>query len=154
MLKSWYLYFFQLPWIPEWALRRNGYAPIARAFKDMAVDKTRFPDEILRVFQDAAAQPGALTAMINYYRALMRGFVRTTRRGTRPIEVPTLMLWAEVDVALGKELSFGTDKHVDMLTLRYLPNVSHWLQQEAPETVNKIIEAWLLDENVPYAPGA
>ena len=71
--KSWYIFFFQLPWIPEWALGRDGCAAIAQAFRGMAVDKSRFPDEVLEVYRNAAAQPGALTAMLNYYRALIRG---------------------------------------------------------------------------------
>lgn len=154
LAKSWYIFFFQLPLIPEWGLARNGHEAIGRAFRDMAVDKSRFPEEVLRVYRDAAARPGALTAMLNYYRALMRGLRRTSRRGTLRIDTPTLMIWGEVDAALGKELSYGTEEYVSNLTLRYLPNVSHWVQQEAPETVNAMIEAWLLGRDVPYAPGA
>jgi pimeloyl-ACP methyl ester carboxylesterase len=146
LAKSWYVFFFQLPWLPEWALARNACEAIGRAFRGMAVDKSRFPDEVLRVYQQAAAQPGALTAMLNYYRALIRGLGRNRRRGTPKIDIPTLMIWGEVDAALGKELTYGTDQYVSNLTLRYLPNVSHWVQQEAPEIVNGIIEAWLLDK--------
>jgi pimeloyl-ACP methyl ester carboxylesterase len=146
-LRSWYIYFFQLPWIPEWVLARNGYAAIASSFRDTAVDKSRFPDEVLRVYQQSASQPGALTAMVNYYRAAVRYSLRIRKRGTRPITTPTLMLWGEADTALGVELSHGTENHVSDLTLRRLPNVSHWVQQEAPETVNAMIEAWLLARN-------
>jgi epoxide hydrolase 4 len=152
LVKSWYIFFFQLPLIPEWMLARNHCAAIAQAFRGMAVDKSRFPDGVLRVYQDAAAQPGALTAMLNYYRALLRGLRRTRHRGAPRIEVPTLMIWGEVDTALGKELTLGTEEFVHDLTLRHLPNVSHWVQQEAPETVNGMIEAWLLGKMVPYAP--
>jgi epoxide hydrolase 4 len=153
LAKSWYVFFFQLPRIPEWALARNGHEAIGRVFRDMAVDKTRFPDEVLRHYRETAAEPGALTAMLNYYRALIRGRGENRRRGAPRIAVPTLMIWGEVDTALGKELTFGTDKYVNDLTLRYLPNVSHWVQQEAPETVNAMIEAWLLGRSVPFAPG-
>ena len=152
--KSWYIFFFQLPKIPEWALARNGCEAIGRAFRGMAVDRSRFPAEVLRVYQEAAAQPGALTAMLNYYRALLRGRGRNRRRGTPRIDIPTLMIWGEVDTALGKELTYGTDRHVSNLTLRYLPQVSHWVQQEAPETVNAMMEAWLLGRDVPEAPRA
>ena len=154
LAKSWYIFFFQIPKIPEWALARHGCEAIGRAFRGMAVDKSRFPDEVLRVYQEAAAEPGALTAMLNYYRALIRGLRRLRRRGTPRIETPTLMIWGEVDAALGKELTFGTDRYVSDLTLRYLPQVSHWVQQEAPEVVNGMIEAWLLGKTVPQAPGA
>jgi pimeloyl-ACP methyl ester carboxylesterase len=154
LAKSWYIFFFQLPWIPEWGLARRSCEAIGRVFRDMAVDKGRFPDEVLRVYREAAAAPGALTAMLNYYRALIRGIRRIRRRGIAPINIPTLMIWGEVDAALGKELTYGTQEYVGNLTLRYLPNVSHWVQQEAPETVNAMIEAWLLGRDVPYAPGA
>jgi pimeloyl-ACP methyl ester carboxylesterase len=154
LAKSWYIFFFQLPWLPEWGLARRGCEAIGRAFRNMAVDKTRFPDEVLRVYREAAAAPGALTAMLNYYRALIRGLRRTQRRGIVPINIPTLMIWGELDAALGKELTYGTQEFVSNLTLRYLPNVSHWVQQEAPETVNAMMEAWLLGRSVPYAPGA
>jgi pimeloyl-ACP methyl ester carboxylesterase len=150
--KSWYIYFFQIPWLPEWTLSRRGAAAIGRAFRGMAVDKSRFPDDVLRVYREAANQPGALTAMINYYRAAFRGPERKHRIPSRQIEVPTLMVWGEVDAALGKELTFGTDRYVRDLTLRYLPGVSHWVQQEAPETVNAMIEAWLKGGTVPDAP--
>jgi epoxide hydrolase 4 len=89
--------------------------------------------------------------MLNYYRALLRGLERIRRRGMRRIDMPTLMIWGEVDAALGKELTYGTDEYVSDLTLRYLPQVSHWVQQEAPETVNGMIEAWLQGKGVPYA---
>ena len=148
--KSWYMFFFQLPWLPEWILARNHYAAIGRMFRGMAVDKTRFSDEDLREFRQNAAKPGALTAMINYYRALFRGLRRLQKRGNPRIHVPTLMIWGEADAALGKELSYGTDRHVSNLTLRYLPNVSHWVQQEAPEAVNSMLRAWLQDKPVPY----
>lgn len=141
--KSWYIFFFQLPWLPEWFLSRDRCAPIGRAFRGMAVDKSRFPEEVLRVYRDNASQPGALTAMINYYRALVRGRRRMTARTMTMIDVPTLLLWGEEDTALGKELTYGTDRHVRQLTVHYLPNVSHWVQQEAPDTVNALMEAWL-----------
>jgi epoxide hydrolase 4 len=152
--KSWYIFFFQLPWLPELALARRGHAAIAAAFRSMAVDKTRFPREVLSVYTRNAAQPGALTAMLNYYRALVRGARRLGRRGTPTISVPTLMIWGEEDTALGKELTYGTGQYVSHLTLRYLPNVSHWVQQEAPETVNAMLAAWLRDAPVPAAAGA
>jgi pimeloyl-ACP methyl ester carboxylesterase len=152
--RSWYIFFFQFPWLPEWLLARHRCAAIGRLFRGMAVDKSRFPDEDLRVYRQAAAAPGALRAMINYYRALIRGLGRLGRRGNTRIEIPTLMIWGEVDAALGKELTIGTERYVSNLTLRYLPNVSHWVQQEAPETVNAMLQAWLLEQPVPFAPGA
>lgn len=150
--RSWYAMFFQIPKLPEKLLGARGARFVGEAFRRAAVDKSRFPDDVLEVYRAAARQPGALTAMLNYYRAIQRGGGRRMHRlGYPRIEIPTLMIWGEVDPALGKELTYGTEHRVADLTLRYLPNVSHWVQQEAPETVNTMLEAWLRDEPVPEA---
>jgi len=150
--RSWYVLFFQIPRLPEAALRMGDYRAVRRAFLDSAVDKSRFPDSVLQVYRDNAARPGALTAMLNYYRALLRGGGSRQRAlGYPVIETPTLMLWGEEDVALCKETTYGTERYVPNLTLRYLPRVSHWVQQEAPETVNAMLAAWLTDQPVPEA---
>jgi len=146
--RSLYATFFQLPWLPEWLFRRNGAAAIAQAFRGMAIDKSRFPDDVIAVFQQNVLQPGALTAMLNWYRANGRHFgalSRQTPAAAPVIETPTLLIWGEEDTALGKETSFGTERHVKDLTVRYLPRVSHWVQQEAPEVVNEILESWLAE---------
>jgi len=91
--------------------------------------------------------------MVNYYRAVLRGggAMRQRKLGYPIIETPTLMIWGEHDTALGKETTYGTERYVKDLTLRYLPNVSHWVQQEAPEVVNAMLEAWLTGQPVPEA---
>ena len=152
LLRSWYVFFFQIPRLPEALFRARNYQAIADAFRNMAVDKRRFPAEVLDVYRRNAAHPGALTAMINYYRAAVRGgAARQGALGFPTIETPTLMIWGEEDRALGKETTYGTDAFVPHLTLRYLPGVSHWVQQEAPEIVNAMLEAWLSGHPVPEA---
>src|SRR5262249_37290094 len=116
------------------------------AFRNMAVDKSQFPDEVLEVYRRNALRPGGMTAMINYYRALFRTMptARYQRRmETEILETPTLMTWGERDDALGKELTYGTEKLVRDFTIHYLPNASHWVQQDAPDQVNALMEAWL-----------
>jgi pimeloyl-ACP methyl ester carboxylesterase len=145
--RSLYVLFFQLPWLPEWVLTRRGGAAIDRAFRGMAAFPARFPDEALAVYRANVLRPGGASAMLNWYRAAAR-----RRAGSQPvpqIDVPTLMLWGEEDSALGKETTFGTDRFVTDLTLRYLPGVSHWVQQEAPERVHEIWGAWLDVREVP-----
>ncbi len=154
LLRSWYMFFFQLPWLPEAILRARGARAIRNAFLDMAIDKSRFPDEVLDVYARQALQPGTLTAMLNWYRAALRHTSREMQQfiAHAPVlDVPTLMIWGEEDAALGKELTYGTDKLVRDFTLRYLPRVSHWVQQEAPEKVNAMLEAWLTGQPVPEA---
>ena len=139
--RSLYAGFFQLPWLPEWFFRRSGAAAIEQAFRGMAIDKSRFPDDVLAVFKANVLQPGAITAMLNWYRAAGRHFGALGTSAV--IETPTLLIWGEEDTALGKETTVGTERYVKDLTVRYLPGVSHWVQQEAPEAVNAILEAWL-----------
>jgi pimeloyl-ACP methyl ester carboxylesterase len=147
--KSWYMFFFQLPWLPEYVLRRQGAAAVGRAFADMAIDKTRFPAAVTDEYRRNALEPGALTAMVNYYRAAFRAGERAMNPAPGTVDVPTLMIWGEEDSALSKATTLGTDQYVRDLTLRYLPGVSHWVQQEAPERVNAMLEAWLTGRPVP-----
>jgi pimeloyl-ACP methyl ester carboxylesterase len=140
--KSWYMFFFQLPGLPEWVTTANDARAVRRAFHDMAVDKTNFTPEVLDRYAADAQRPGAMTGMINWYRAAFR--LRGKLAGPwEVIETPTLIVWGEADAALGLELLDGTDAHVRDLTIRRLPNVSHWVQQEAPDKVNAILEEWL-----------
>ncbi len=150
-IRSWYVLFFQLPWLPERLLGARSQRAIGEAFRRSCVNPEQFPDAVLEVFRQAAARPGALTAMLNYYRAFIRGggARRQKRLGPRTIETPTLMLWGEQDVALTRETTYGTAAFVSDLTLRYLPQASHWVQQDAPETVNRMLRAWLSDGAVP-----
>ncbi len=138
-LKSWYVAFFQIPWLPEFLLRQRRAEGIANAFRNMAVDKSAFPPDVLDHYRHNALAPGALTAMINYYRANL-GILDET---SAPIEVPTLMLWGEEDTALDVKLTEGYGPHVQDFTLRRFPQVSHWVQQEAPGPVNAAMLDWL-----------
>lgn len=145
--RSRYAVFFQLPWLPEFLFRRRGAKLIGDAFYSMAIDKSRFPDDVLDVYRESALKPGALTAMLNWYRA--NRFMGTFDDAFPVLETPTLMVWGEEDAALGVEMTDRTDELVSDFTLRRLPNVSHWVQQEAPEVVNEILEAWLTGQPVP-----
>jgi pimeloyl-ACP methyl ester carboxylesterase len=139
-LRSWYTLFFQLPWLPEALLRANNARAIAEAFSGMAIDKSRFPAAVTDHYRANAMVPGALTAMINYYRANIRAI---EAEPAPMIDTPTLMIWGEEDAALGIELTEGYDALVRDFTLHRLPGVSHWVQQEAPEAVNAILKEWL-----------
>jgi pimeloyl-ACP methyl ester carboxylesterase len=136
--------FFQLPVVPEWLLGLDGARAIARAFTASACEPERFTPEVLAVYREQASKPGALTAMLNWYRAAAAGgMLRQVKLGFPPIDVPTLMLWGEEDVALGKETTYGTHRYVTDLRLHYLPGASHWVQQDASERVNEELVRFL-----------
>lgn len=142
LLRSWYTLFFQLPLLPELILQAFDHQLIADVLSNTAVDKTAFTAADLAAYRQAAAKPGALTAMINYYRANITEPELTTKEWGI-LNVPTLLIWGEADVALGKELTYGTEAYVADLTVRYIPNCSHWVQQEQPLLVNQYIREFL-----------
>jgi len=144
-LRSWYVLFFQIPWLPERIFAARHARLVGQAFYDMAVNKRNFPDEVLEVYRRAALSPGALTAMINYYRAAFSGGGARRQRnlGYPKIDVPTLVIWGEQDSALDVSTLEGTAEYVANLTLHRLPNASHWVQQDAPEEVNALLRQWL-----------
>lgn len=142
LLRSSYMFFFQLPFIPELQLQLNDYAAIETAFKGMAVDKTAFTEADINAYKDAAAKRGALTAMLNYYRNIFQhGLIN---RSWGVLDVPTLMIWGESDTALGKELTYGTETFVKDFQIKYIPNCSHWVQQEQPQLVIQYMREWLM----------
>ena len=148
--KSWYVLFFQIPRLPEFLLGLRGARAIGEILRKSASNVAMFPPEVTEVYQRNARQPGALTAMLNYYRALVRYRKAVAARGTPVIDVPTLMIWGEDDVALTKESTYGTEQYVRDFRIRYLPRVSHWVQQEAPVEVNAMIRAFLQDRPIPH----
>lgn len=142
LLKSWYIGLFQLPVLPELLLQANNYAAIRAAFKAAAIEPTAFTEEDLDAFAMAAAKPGALTAMVNYYRNIFASSELFDRQW-EVLQIPTLMIWGEEDAALGKELTYGTEDYVADFEIRYIPRCSHWVQQEQPVLVNQYMQAFL-----------
>ena len=88
--------------------------------------------------------------MLNYYRAFVRGrgHARQKALGAPIISNPTLMIWGEQDVALTRQTTNGTEEFVEDLTLRFLPDASHWVQQDAPDAVAEILTSWLAERPV------
>jgi pimeloyl-ACP methyl ester carboxylesterase len=80
--------------------------------------------------------------MLNYYRALMR-YADDRDPGDASVRVPTLVIWGENDLALDIHLLDGMEQWVPNLTLHRLPGISHWVQQDAPDKVNRIMTDWL-----------
>ena len=143
LMKSWYMGFFQIPWLPEWVLPRGNARLIGEMFRTSAANPEAFTEEDLLAFRESALRPGALRSMLAYYRNLRSPSDSAGDQGTKTIAVPTLMLWGEKDVALGKDLTRGTEEYAPDLTLRFLPECGHWTQQDRPEDVNRHIREFL-----------
>jgi epoxide hydrolase 4 len=144
-LRSAYIYFFQIPCLPEWALRRNDFALLRRSMALSARPGTFGPADLDRYVR-LWSEPGALPAMLGWYRAFMR---RVLRRGGRPpplpppYRMPVLLLWGEKDVALGVELAEQSARLLENGRLVRLSEATHWVQHDFPEVVNQHLLAHL-----------
>ena len=134
--KSWYIGLFQLPVVPERLLAARGGEAVRRMFRGVAI-----PPDVVEVYARQIAEPGAATAMLNWYRAMRLGGGQAGL--DRQIEVPTLVIWGERDVALDVICLEGTERYVTDLRIARLPGVSHWVQQDAPERVNTLLREFL-----------
>jgi len=146
--KSWYIFFFQTPNIPEEVLSRNDYLFLKNMLQLSFVKKDVLTEEDLKVYVEAWSKPGAMTEAINYYRANMNPAILFSERTiTFPkIKSPTLVIWGEQDAALSKDLTVGMDEFVDApYSIKYVPDCGHWVQLEEPALVNKYILEFLKD---------
>lgn len=142
--KGWYLAAFQIPLVPDACLRFNRAWLVGRLMSGVAGSQPVFSRERLDFYRTQAHRAGAVTAMLNWYRGLVRGGVPIEMKSAFPrIETPTLVIWGDGDVVLDTSCLDGLDQHVSNLTVRRLADVSHWVQEEVPEAVNEIIEAFL-----------
>jgi pimeloyl-ACP methyl ester carboxylesterase len=144
--KSWYMFFFQLPFLPERFLLSDVDRRLPKMFRAMAVDRTNFSNEEMAPIVEAVKKPGAAHGMIGWYRAaIRRGLFDAKLAQKMPkIDAPTLLLWAMEDKALGYEdLVPGTERYVPSLRVETLPACGHFVQQEQPGWVNEKLVAFL-----------
>lgn len=133
ILKSWYVFFFQLPSLPEQILRANDYKALTEALHDT---KGTFSAEELGYFKQAWSQPGALEAGIGWYRALVQGQSRVNQTDLT-VHIPSLLIWGDQDAFLTMQTAEWTRRYVTDLRLKYIRGASHWVQQECPDMVNR-----------------
>ena len=127
-LRSWYMFAFQLPWLPE---RLLGPATVARWL-------ARSGQSRARARRDAERLSGAaLTAPLNWYRAMPLLDPRSARV---PVRVPTLFVWSDGDVAITRMAAERCARHVEApFRFEILRGVSHWIPEEAPESVAALL---------------
>jgi len=133
MLRSWYIFFFQIPWLPEALLSAFQFRSASRALVGSSRPGT-FSDEDLAQYRAAWSQPGAFTAMINWYRAAIRYRIPFLDRTVR---VPTRILWGERDRFLIAEMAHQSLRYCANGELFTFAEAGHWLQHEEPERVSQ-----------------
>ncbi|MCB2379936.1 alpha/beta hydrolase [Hymenobacter sp. BT635] len=133
--KSWYIFFFQLPWLPEWLVRRNNWLFGRQALVQTSRRGT-FSTADLAEYVAAWRQPGAMRSMINWYRAAVRTPGHTKSAGR--VTVPVHIIWGVKDAFLKREMAERSLMLCDQAQLTYLP-ASHWVQHEEAEAINALL---------------
>ena len=166
--RSWYVFYFQVPWIPERIFAARDFALLEDLFQTMPWNPDAFADEDVERYKSALARPGAVSSAISYYRAMARDVVVGREEdGVEPsslqrhflanvpvvgdwlagpvptIEAPTLIVWGERDQALVLEQTRGLERYVEDVRIRRVPDAGHWVQLERPETVTEELRAFL-----------
>jgi pimeloyl-ACP methyl ester carboxylesterase len=149
LLRSWYMFFFQLPRVPEWLIARDDFAALGRSLRATSRPGT-FSDADVAVYKAALREPGALTAAVNYYRANL-GALLSRRLGSsggytqqERVRVPALFIYGERDFAILPETVQGIADYVDAPYREVrLARANHWVQQEYPAEVSAALSSFL-----------
>jgi pimeloyl-ACP methyl ester carboxylesterase len=140
--QSQYMAYFQKLGVEDELLKDNASWLLDWTFRPH-LEKGQMTEADITAYRTAWAQPGAMTAMLNYYRAspLVPATAETKGKGSGldperfRVKVPTRILWGEADHALLKENIKGIEKVIDKVTVKLLSGVTHWVTHEAPELV-------------------
>jgi len=139
LAKSWYMGFFQVPMLPEAILSAGGFAMLARTLRRSSLPGT-FSETDLQRYRDAWREPGALTAMLNWYRALRHDALTIA---VPRVRVPVRIIWGDDDAFLNKGLADASGAICDHCTIHHLPGFTHWVQHEATVEVNRLLVEFL-----------
>lgn len=140
--RSWYVFFFQLPWLPEAGMRAENWRGAERALRGSGKLHTFTKEDVVK-YKEAWAQPGAMTAMVNWYRAVIRH--QPPMPQDVRVKVRTLMMWGMKDVALTHRMARPSMDYVDEGNLILFPEATHWVQNDAAEEVNHYLVDFILD---------
>lgn len=142
ILKSWYIYFFQLPWLAEASLRARDFESMRRAFRQLPPENMGSQD--IAAYVEAWEQPGALSAMLGWYRTAFRATLRSGLSAPpQHVQAPTCVIWGEEDFALDRRCNDTLDRYTPDLRVHYLPGASHWVQMHRPQEVNRLLLEFL-----------
>ena len=144
LIKSWYVFFFQLPWLPEAIAPLNDWEILTQLLQRSSHPGT-FSSNDLDVYCRAWSQPNAYTSMVNWYRAVLQH--RPAPLKHPRITVPTLLLWGARDLFLGREMVQPSIDFCDDGQLVWFEDATHWLHHEKAERVNPLIQQFFDKQN-------
>ena len=130
--RTWYLFYFQTPGLPERHVRAGDWKFLKHFLRDAQPPYTQ---EEMDRYVEAWSQPGAATAMTNYYRGATRHSPKI-----QTVSAPTLVIWGQRDRYLGPDLAEPDRADVPNLDrVERLSNASHWVHHDEAERVTKLL---------------
>jgi pimeloyl-ACP methyl ester carboxylesterase len=141
---SWYMFFFQFPYIPEYVLSANDFTVLKNALRTTTAEPGIIGEGDISVYAEAWKETNAITAMLNYYRANVFERLLGPSEKDKTIKVPTLFMYGRQDQAILPETVRGIGELVDAKYDQFnFPTAGHWIQQEIPSEVNAILLEFL-----------
>ena len=144
LLRSWYVFYFQLPGLPEAGFRRRNWRSLCRALETTSRPGT-FTEADLDRYRRAWSEPGAIRSMIHWYRAAIRH--RPAPPADPRIHVPTLLIWGPDDHFIQREVAEASLALCDHGRLEWIEGATHWVQHEEPDRVNRLLVEFLTDRS-------
>ncbi len=141
--KSWYIFFFQIPWLPEAIAQLNHWDIPAKALEQSSRPGTFTPHD-LEMYRKAWAEPGAYSSMVNWYRAAIQ--CPSAPLSNPRVSVPTLMIWGIQDQFLGRELAQPSIDLCENGRLVFIDEATHWVHHEEANRVNALIEEFFREK--------
>lgn len=138
--RSWYIFFFQIPWFPEFILSRINFTLLRKVLVKSSRRGT-FSETDLKQYQKAWSKKNALRSMINWYRAAFRTMFEKSVKSY--IDIPTLLIWGMKDFALISDMAQPSIDLCRKGRLVFIEEASHWVQHEEPDRVNSLIKDYL-----------
>jgi pimeloyl-ACP methyl ester carboxylesterase len=132
--RSWYMFFFQIPFFTEAILRNDDWELMVRMLLDTSKQGS-FTNEDIEKYRQAWWRKGAVTSMLSWYRAALQ--MPPDMSGDMHIKVPTLILWGAQDITIGREMAQPSLDLCDEGKLVLFENSSHWVQLDASDAVNQ-----------------
>lgn len=129
-----YVRIFALPWLPELMMRSRRFGALVGAIRG---SKRPLSEAEVEAYRKAWAQPGALTAMINWYRAILRRKFSPIAPGS--ITVPVHIIWGAEDIYARPALAEASKALCARATLTFLHRATHWVAHDEPEHVNALL---------------
>lgn len=136
IIKSWYIFFIQLPVLPELVFSLNSYSVLLSMLK-----KSNFPDDMALPLKQSLIKHKKLRFMFNWYRAMR--YLKTKNMKTK-IPVPTLIIWGEKDSYCLSEMAWLCRNYCDDSKVVILKDVGHWPHHQRPDEFNSLVEAYFI----------